>query len=864
MSSSPRKPMSKAAVQRWYLLGGVALLFGFAAFVNVSFYMRNNATSSGLSAAHVRAEGRHGSSASNRIVKHVVFTATCSERDRMRSQVLAFTAREQRFTGYLTYIAYNCDKMAFLTLQKAMPPHYNVAFFHAANIQGSGETELNPHALHAWTKSPEAKALPADEFVMIVEIDTIFTRTLDLAAMLHVADTMTNPTLLGQDAAWFDSDYPTYIMPVEILEATMGKSSKSVNTDNWRGNAVHAPFIMHARHMDPVFGMTKGIYDKLEQKYQHLAYPLACAELELEHGVAGSFRLSRYNSFAENWNFVDVIKYNPIQETMNETSPLYAEYPFTMRTSVLQLLKWVDGAPYVMRDRWVPLDFFQCDAVMLQLPDPSLWHYASHTYGWEQVSPILRTRHIVSIALTYQAYNRAARDIKQHTCANGFNDHQRLLLGEDIKSAVPSKLPLHGLAASTNDVADADQAFDFVFVTSCSNADQWQADMLVESFDRVKQRGSLTRIVTGCATIDELNQVYRRTSPKMKLHFAPDTASFQTTHALRHWLQHSNAPHLPSTLVVLAVDFLFLRRFVMSKSMPVVTAYPKPDEDPDPDAMEVVRGSRQPKAVFFYSGHAAAPNAIEAKSGTVIVQNFDSYLEGLTTADRVAALCPTCPKPSATSDQYNVGLPYVVSTSDLKKSIDDAAAFAEKYFQAYAPPSRLHADLIGFAVAAAKQGLSTVRLDNLALTQAASEDWHFALAKKELNSFTIEYVLENPCHDELVVPPNAAPFLRQFKRFQIASWVADPKLMPDNVFACDMWLLQEPPASLWTDAIKSENADTIKNTYGLCTTLKLWNALLVQRKQTQCPNGFNHNKRLKLVDPRPADVLISLDKPQWP
>ncbi|RHY00611.1 hypothetical protein DYB36_013095, partial [Aphanomyces astaci] len=96
------------------------------------------------------------------------------------------------------------------------------------------------------------------------------------------------------------------------------------------------------------------------------------------------------------------------------------------------------------------------------------------------------------------------------------------------------------------------------------------------------------------------------------------------------------------------------------------------------------------------------------------------------------------------------------------------------------------------------------------------------------------------------------------------TWIADPKLMPDNIFACDMWLLQEPPATLWTDAIKSENADTVKQTYALCTTLKLWNTLLVQHKQRQCPNGFNSNKRLKLVDPRPAEVLSGLKSPEWP
>ncbi|RHY02463.1 hypothetical protein DYB36_005402 [Aphanomyces astaci] len=401
-----------------------------------------------------------------------------------------------------------------------------------------------------------------------------------------------------------------------------------------------------------------------------------------------------------------------------------------MRTSLLQLLKWVDGAPYVMRDRWVPLDFFACDAVLLQLPPSSLWHYASHTYGWEHVSTILRTRHIVSISLTFQAYNRAAIAIKQRHCVDGFNQNQRLLLTEGVAAAaVPSTLPVFGDPPIKKNEEDED-GLEFVFVSSCSNADQWQADMLVESFERVHQRGSITRIITGCSTPALLNQVYRRTTPTTKLHFTPDSIAFQTE-ALRHWLQHSNAPHLARQLVVLALDFVFLSRFAISTATPVLSAYPKPDEDPDPDAMEVVHGSLQPKKVFFYSGNPlTAPKVIEAKAGVVIAQNFNAYLNDLTSADRIAALCATCPK--------------------------------------------------------------------------TSEDWHFALAKKEVNSFTVEYVLANPCNHELVTPPNAAPFLRQLRRFHVATWIADPKLMPDNIFACDMWLLQEPPATLWTDAIKSE------------------------------------------------------------
>ncbi|KAF0683965.1 Aste57867_24046 [Aphanomyces stellatus] len=865
MSSSPKKPTSKLTLQRWYFLGGIVFLMALAAFVNVSFFMSNSSSLASYSPPHFRAD-HHAVAATDRYVKHVAFTATCSERDIMRATVLAFSAREQQFKGDLTYVAYKCDAVTFAALHTKLPAHYNITFFHATGIQGTGDKELDPHALHAWIAAT-APAIAPEEFVMVVEVDTIFTRTLDLAAMLKVADTMPNPYMMAQDAAWFDGDNPSYIMPLDVLEKTMGKSSKSWNVDYWRGNAVHAPFVLQARHLAPVFAMTKDIHSKLDKKYQHLAYPLACAELELEHGVSGNLRLSRYNSFAENWNVVDMIKYNPINETISPAHELYGDFPFTMRTHILQLTAWKDGAEYLMRDLWVPLDFFHCDAALLQTPPPSLWTAASTTYGWEFLSSILRTRHIVSIMLTFRAYNGAALDIKQHTCPDGFNNRRNLLLAEDRTSAFAAALPLSGgdLVSET-----PDEPFDFVVVSTCSNADQWQMDMLAQSFNRVAQPGSLTRIVTGCQTKAQVDEVLRRaaTANHVRVHFAPASLTFQP-HALRHWLQNSNLPHAASRVVVLALDFLFLRRFQVTTTMPVISAYPHPMEDPDMANFDIVHGRRIPKEMFFYSGDKKI-TSVDVAPGTVVAQNVHDYVADWTKRDQIAALCPDCPMgvaPKTSSEAYDLGLPYVLTAADLRTMIDDACTMTYQVAAAQSsspPPTRAVAEAIGFSIAAAKHGLTTVRLDNLALTQSMSEDWHFALAKKEINAFTIEYLLQNPCadDDDATTPTNAAPFLRHVKRFEAGPWMVDVALVPENVFACDMWLFKEPPAALWDDVVQTNDAARIKNVYGVCTTLKLWNALLVQTKRATCPQGFNAHKRLQLVDPRPDTVVQSLAQPR--
>ncbi len=92
--------------------------------------------------------------------------------------------------------------------------------------------------------------------------------------------------------------------------------------------------------------------------------------------------------------------------------------------------------------------------------------------------------------------------------------------------------------------------------------------------------------------------------------------------------------------------------------------------------------------------------------------------------------------------------------------------------------------------------------------QKSGEDWHFAVAKKEINSFTIEYALKNPCTsddgDAVVVSPLTATFLRLYRPFQVQNWILDIEFIPTNIFECDSWLFKQPPITLWSSAIATK------------------------------------------------------------
>ncbi|OQR85341.1 hypothetical protein ACHHYP_11925 [Achlya hypogyna] len=838
------RPKGAPVWGKQYLILGAIGLLALCGYLNATFYIQNQAGP----AQQLRHHGASHARAPD--LAHLVFTSTCSKRDLLRAKVFAFTIREKEYLGPVTHVLHNCDASAFRAFAASSNPH-NTTRFHAAAVKGSEAKELNGAALLAWHNT---MTFAPTEFIAIFEVDSILTRTLDMATLFAGANTIENPTAVAQDAAWYDSDEPSKIMPVEMLEAAVGRSSKALQVEDWRDFAVHAPIVLHAQHISPVYTRVVELEPKLDDKHKHFAYALASAEAGLHHGITGSLRLSRYNSFAENWNFVDVTRYNPANGTITPDAPEYPIYPFSLRTASLSLPLWADGKPYNMIDTLVPLDFFDCNAWLLEPLPTWLWHYAQNTFGWEGLSTILRTRHTVAIALAYTAYNRAALDHKQRACPKGFNTNARLTLTPDnaLSSAVSKAAHLTGDEPTP---ASHHDKLHFVFASGCSATDQVASDLLMASFAKVQQPGQLTRLVTGCTTQEQVAQVRTRTQAWMAVHYIPSVMT--PVFAVQDWLSKSNVLlATDATVVLLASDFIFLRAFRPDGDIPFVSTLAMDPEEQDNTLFEVVNGLKQPKPVFLNS--AAGSSAVTkqlggftVKDNLVLAQNWTAHYT-LSAAD-ATSLCPEC-KVTDAAGQLHVGFPFVVTHKTLSAVIGDACAMATAHGK-LRPAAAAVSDAAGFGLALRKHGIDVLRLDNLALSAASDgPEWLFATARVKVNSFTTKHKLENPCADKLVVPGPAPWFLRA-QGFVHTPWRFEEPLLPDNVLACDMWLLDEPGAELWAQALASKDESVMRHTYGVCTGIKTVNALLEATRMTACPAGFNRNKQLQLVAPRAEDIV---------
>jgi hypothetical protein len=106
-------------------------------------------------------------------------------------------------------------------------------------------------------------------------------------------------------------------MPMERLRLVVGSTSNALAVTNWRPYAVHAPFVLRRKYLKPIFSRIVELEPKLEHDQKHFGYSIASAELGFAHGITGNLRLSRYNSFHENWNFVDRLPYNPCNESID-------------------------------------------------------------------------------------------------------------------------------------------------------------------------------------------------------------------------------------------------------------------------------------------------------------------------------------------------------------------------------------------------------------------------------------------------------------------------------------------------------------------------------------------------------------------
>jgi hypothetical protein len=853
-----------------------------------------------------------------RQVKHLVFTSTCRDLDFVHAEVLAFTLRRTGFDGNVTHLLYGCSAEQAAEMVRKKDPRHKVQTKHYPDVSASnttfGEklvtTTLNPVVLAKWMlgsddgdlsgNNPvpfeERYALAEDDFVMAVDSDAIFTKKLDMWNLMAEANDVIDPRIFGQDASWY---WPNrFPLTHEQLTSILPTNSRALLLDDWREYAAIAPFAAEVGAWREVLPTAVDLWAKLSLEQRYLAVPIAAAHEKNLIGVSGVLSVHHYPSRYQNWDFVDDIKHNPCTERAEGKNLALPSYPISIRALNFTLPQWIDGRDWSFFADQVPSDFLSCDAWMIHQPTGYLWHLATHTSGYERVPNILRRRHTMSVCLAVEAYNSASENYRSRVCPTGYNHNRRIPMefqkkalstavalakGSEMEEEPPVyfgdyKRKKRAGAPDESALKPGQEGSDelhFVFTTSCEPYQDWQSEALAQSFARVGQRGALTRIVSGCSD-DEVKALLRRThqsSPHLRIHVTrdfrslpvfkevsdevekastpDDYAPYNKPFGLRDWLESANPPVREELVVVLDPDFLFIRPFAVNTGGRVTSAKGVDSGDYEHDT-EVVEGMRQYKRFFVYAGARDAKNVTDAvKDGVAVAQRWSEYL-GTAAFENSSAICPECAAVSKAdaAEYFAVGPPYAITRRDLTQLMDD---YCNMTVLKREQMKREHwmSEMLGYSLAAAKHGVKHTTFDNLALGNKADDYTGFVSLMKG-----------NPCEDPVtpIIPGEAPPLLHGCHSYEAdddrgLKWMFYKQLMPNDLFACDSWLLAPPPPSVWIMAKRSRDKQRMLEAYGLCTSIKVFNQALVDFKAKMCPDGFNQNRRLRLVKDERQDLL---------
>ena len=125
-------------------------------------------------------------------------------------------------------------------------------------------------------------------------------------------------------------------------------------------------------------------------------------------------------------------------------------------------------------------------------------------------------------------------------------------------------------------IADSEnEEIHIVFSTDCSFFQDWQTLLIFHSATKVKQKGKITRIASGCIASKQLEliRLYANLFPQYSVHFTPDYKYDEKSNqkyefynkpfGLLHWLQNA-VPSIPSGVIIALIDpdFIFLRPLV--------------------------------------------------------------------------------------------------------------------------------------------------------------------------------------------------------------------------------------------------------------------------------------------------------------
>ena len=425
-------------------------------------------------------------------------------------------------------------------------------------------------------------------------------------------------------------------------------------------------------------------------------------------------------------------------------------------------------------------------------------------------------------ALDQQARNRAAivKTKKMMNCVRVF---LILVLGIIIGTNLagyemklkPSANPaaigeLRGAIGGGNS-DDEEEKMHVVFSTACSLSHDWQSYLFFFHAMLHKQKGDVTRIVSGCSPEDEIKmrelheKQFAVMNPNFLVHFTPEygkqlvdqgygyqkTKYWNKPFGLKHWMEHRfgyvwddddskiTVPEWDDHIIVLVdPDMLMQKPFVNDFSHMPLEQWNKYYREMGHDG-ELIGKVTQ--------GHPAAQDYSFANKWINPVREHLTDIVG-----------PDSPVHNVTNDEgrfvYAAGPPYWMTARDAFRISYKWAEFLPGIFKHH---PEFMAEMYGYCMASAHLGLKHqmargMMVSNVGMSEG--EGWYF-LPKDKQACDVSRY--------EATVP-NVIHFCQ---RYTIGDFFINKYLFPRDIFSCEHPLMELPPIDILEDTWYSHYGD---------------------------------------------------------
>jgi len=327
-----------------------------------------------------------------------------------------------------------------------------------------------------------------------------------------------------------------------------------------------------------------------------------------------------------------------------------------------------------------------------------------------------------------------------------------------------------------------------VFSTDCSEFQDWQTLVLFHSASVVGQRGSVSRIASGCddAKKESLNKLYEKVWPdrQYRAHYTPDFKKdsksgkkydfYNKPWGVKHWLEFAEPPVQSEVVVALLDPDMILLRPITVEIASLDNAIWSSRLDKREMLPRVVQG--RPVAQLYGLGAPWTNDKHPKFNRTRICGEGSPCLQG---KERWAA------------EHFAVGPPYLVHKQDMEKIAATWTSFVPKVYEGY---PFLLAEMYAYSMAAAHEKLPHLQGEHYMVSNTdvdPGEGWpHVDALPAGMN--------------ELPLGPNGEFFpgrkvptvVHYCQFFRAGDYGFQKRRVPKNVFTCEGNMMAELPAAL--------------------------------------------------------------------